>query len=63
MKQRIIIISFLLTLFSVQEMSAQIISESAKRKVTVGADIYTDIWLNQPDKMVTRTVNQGANAG
>ncbi|RLD86815.1 MAG: hypothetical protein DRJ09_11380, partial [Bacteroidetes bacterium] len=61
MKQRIIIISFLLTLFSVQEMSAQIISESAKRKVTVGADIYTDIWLNQPDKMVTRTVNQGAN--
>ena len=61
MKQRILIISFLLALFAVQEVSAQIISESAKRKVTVGVDVYTDIWLNQPDKMVTRTVNQGAN--
>ena len=61
MKHGIFIISFLLALFSVQEMSGHIISESAKRKVTVGADIYTDIWLNQPDKMVTRTVNQGVN--
>ena len=51
----------MLALFSVQEMSGQIISESAKRKVTVGVDVYTDIWMNQPDLMRTRTINQGAN--
>ncbi len=61
MKHSIIIISLLLALFSVQEMSGQIISESAKRKVTVGVDVYTDIWMNQPDLMQTRTINQGAN--
>lgn len=61
MKRNIIIITLLLTIFSIQDMSGQIISESAKRKVTVGTDIYTDIWQNQPDKMRTRTINQGAN--
>jgi hypothetical protein len=61
MKRNIFLIAFLLTIFSVQEINAQIISESAKRKVTVGVDFFTDIWLNQPDKMETRTVNQGAN--
>lgn len=61
MKRNVIIITLLLTIFSIQEMSGQIISESAKRKVTVGTDIYTDIWQNQPDKMSTRTINQGAN--
>lgn len=59
--KRKIIITIVLTIFSIYEMSAQVISESAKRKVTVGTDIYTDIWQNQPDKMSTRTINQGAN--
>ena len=61
MKRNIIIITLFLTIFSIQDMSGQIISESAKRKVTVGTDVYTDIWQNQPDKMRTRTINQGAN--
>ncbi len=40
---------------------SQVISESAKRKVTVGVDVYTDIWQNKPDDMYIRTINQGAN--
>ncbi len=60
MKRNIILLA-LLTLFSIQGIQAQIISESAKRKVTVGVDFFTDIWMNQPPKMETRTVNQGAN--
>ena len=40
---------------------SQMLSESAKRKVTVGADIYTDIWMNVPTNIDLRTINQGAN--
>lgn len=40
---------------------SQVISESAKRKVTVGVDVFTDIWQNKPDDMYIRTINQGAN--
>ena len=45
----------------------QVISESAKRKVTVGVDFYTDIWQYRvdgtflPPGFSTRTINQGAN--
>ena len=60
MKRNIFLMA-LIAIISIQGIDAQIISESAKRKVTVGADIFTDIWLNQPDKMETRTINQGAN--
>jgi len=61
MKRNIFFIAFLLAFFMVQTVEAQIISESAKRKVTVGVDLFTDIWLHQPDKMKTRTINQGVN--
>ena len=60
MKRNIFLFA-LLVLFSLQGVDAQIISDNAKRKVTVGADIFTDFWMNQPAKMETRTVNQGVN--
>ena len=50
------------------DTSAQVISEKAKRKFTVGADIFTDLWQVQntspyvPSTFDTRTVNQGAAA-
>ncbi len=43
-----------------QTVSAQVLSESAKRKITVGADIFTDIWLKSPDDIELRTIHQGA---
>lgn len=51
----VIVLAFSGTVFS------QMLSESAKRKVTVGADVYTDIWMNVPSDIDLRTINQGAN--
>jgi len=55
----IFIISFVL-LFTGNSFS-QIISDEAKRKVTIGADFFTDIWQGSPDHMDLRTINQGFN--
>lgn len=62
---------FLLTLAFIITLStdtyAQVLSESAKRKVTVGADFYTDIWQYNvdgvflPQDFRARTINQGVN--
>jgi hypothetical protein len=59
-KIQILIIAFLVIAFS-ESVFSQMLSESAKRKVTVGADIYTDIWMNVPSDIDLRTINQGAN--
>ena len=40
---------------------SQVISESAKRKITIGADLFTDIWQGTPANMDLRTINQGFN--
>ncbi len=40
---------------------SQIISEDAKRKVTIGVDFFTDIWQGTPSNMDLRTINQGFN--
>jgi hypothetical protein len=59
-------LSFILLLSS--NTFAQVLSESAKRKVTVGVDLYSDIWQFKvdgtflPAGFQTRTINQGANA-
>lgn len=43
------------------DVFSQVISESAKRKVTIGMDLYTDIWQDVPADMSLRTINQGFN--
>jgi hypothetical protein len=55
----ILIISFVI--FITGSSFSQIISEDAKRKVTIGADIFTDIWQGQPADMDLRTIHQGFN--
>jgi len=40
---------------------AQPAAESTMKKVSVGYDVYTSIWLNMPTGIKTRTINQGAN--
>jgi len=61
MKKIQILIATVLVLAFSGNMFSQVLSESAKRKVTVGADVYTDIWMNVPSGIDTRTINQGAN--
>lgn len=61
MKKTQFLLAFMLVFGVFDNIQAQLISESAKKKVTVGADVYTDIWMNVPDNISTRTINQGAN--
>jgi len=61
MKKILLLFAGLLLMSSYAKVDAQIISESAKRKVSIGIDIFTDIWLNEPANMSMRTAQQGAN--
>lgn len=38
---------------------SQVVSESTIRKFNIGVGMSTDIWLDLPDNMKTRTINQG----
>ena len=64
-KVHIFLITILLMSFSVDAIS-QVISESAKRKFTVGVDVFTDIWLYDIEApymdqfFELRTIQQGA---
>ena len=68
MKKLPILIIFLAILMGSFNANSQVLSESAKRKVTVGVDVFTDIWLytNNPVYMSPgfslRTIQQGATA-
>ena len=41
---------------------SQGLSESIKKKFTVGVDVFTDIWQGAPDDIDLRTIHQGATA-
>jgi len=64
-KPHIFLITLVLVLISFESFS-QVISESAKRKFTVGADVFTDIWIfskEEPfmdESFELRTIQQGA---
>jgi hypothetical protein len=66
-KVHIFLVSLLLLSFSLDAVS-QVISESAKRKFTVGVDVFTDIWLYDINPLYMdqffelRTIQQGATA-
>ena len=38
---------------------AQVVNSSAKKRISIGVGLFTDIWMNTPDGMKTRTINQG----
>ncbi len=60
--KRIILSLFILFLFaSAQEAYSQVLTESAKRKVTVGVDLFTDYWFNVPNTVTQRNLNKGTN--
>ncbi len=40
---------------------AQVITNKTSKAVTVGFDLFTDIWLSPPADMKVRTINQGFN--
>ncbi len=66
MKKFLLIIATLIIIVSSIDLNAQVLSESAKRKVTVGVDVFADIWIYKneepyiPEGFRIRTINQGA---
>lgn len=38
---------------------AQMVNEVAKKRVTIGVGMFTDIWFGVPNGIKTRTINQG----
>jgi len=67
MKKLNIIFILAIAMFYTELASAQVLSESAKRKVTVGVDLFTDIVFYEKDLLYMpadfrfRTINQGVN--
>jgi len=57
MKKFILVISALLFISSGFAQSK--ITETTIKRFSFGTDIYTDIWMNTPDNMKARTINQG----
>ena len=39
----------------------QVVNESTKKRISIGVGLFSDIWMNSPDGMKTRTINQGVN--
>ena len=48
----------MVTLFPYSGQS-QVISSATKKRISIGVGLYTDIWMNTPDGMKTRAINQG----
>ena len=39
--------------------AAQVVNPSTKKRISIGVGLFTDIWMNTPAGMKTRTINQG----
>lgn len=68
MKKLFVIIALIAFMIPSWDADAQVLSESTKRKFSVGVDIFTDIWQYKiedpflPQDYRNRTINQGATA-
>jgi hypothetical protein len=51
----------LLAMAALWPAAAQKIDESTIKRFSIGADFFTDIWLDKPDSMDIRAINQGVN--
>lgn len=40
---------------------SQVLNESAKKRISIGVGMFTDIWQHLPSGIKTRTINQGVN--
>ncbi len=49
----------LINFIFIQSGHSQVVNESTKKKVSVGIGEFTDIWMNMPAGVKTRTINQG----
>ena len=55
-----VVLAAIAVLFTIQGFS-QYINESTRKKFSTVFDVYTDIWMDVPDQIDPRTINQGVN--
>src|SRR3989339_121555 len=48
-----------LFLFFSLNVKGQMVNEVAKKRVSIGVGMFTDIWFGVPEGIKTRTINQG----
>jgi hypothetical protein len=57
-----LVLLLIVSVFIGQNSYSQGLSEAVKKKFTVGADFFTDIWQGAPSDIDLRTIHQGATA-
>ncbi|HNX86295.1 MAG TPA: outer membrane beta-barrel protein [Bacteroidales bacterium] len=59
---KVFCISAVMLLFlAPHDAAAQVVKEATKKRISIGFGLFSDIWMNTPDGMKTRTINQGVN--
>jgi len=60
--KRLPLVLVLVVLFSgIRYVRAQSLTESAMKKVTIGLDVFTDVWINAPTSVDIRAIHPSAN--
>jgi hypothetical protein len=62
MKKAFISLLFILPLFVFPQEKSKIMGETTIKRISVGAEVYQDFWMNWPAQMNVRAINQGAGA-
>jgi hypothetical protein len=60
MKKLIFAIVFIIPLITFSQEKTKMIGETTARRISVGAEIYQDFWMNWPAQMNVRAINMGA---
>ena len=60
MKKIIFSLFFLIPLLAFSQEKTKVIGETTVRRVSVGVEIFQDFWMNWPEGMNVRAINQGA---
>jgi hypothetical protein len=60
MRKIILFSLFIIPFIAFSQEKNKIIGDKAIKRISVGAEIYQDFWLNWPAKMNVRAINQGA---
>jgi hypothetical protein len=60
-KAFLVVIIILITFSGFAQSKTDKVAETTIKRFSFGADIFTDIWMNQPEGVKVRTINQGVN--
>jgi hypothetical protein len=62
MKRIVIFIMLIIPFYGISQEKSKILGETTIKRVSVGAEVFQDFWMNWPKGMNVRAINQGAGA-